>query len=155
MIDMRPTLTPRELGISKLEYEALLWTRDLLASGQAQSDPDEELEHDYGFNMNVYENSDDGCGTTCCIGGWMFQYMKSRAAEPSKSAASYVLTDRSVSLTPLFFPFTTANGKEYFDDDGQSYDFPLDLMAPSQGLTAINNFLATGAPNWPAAVGLE
>ena len=149
----RVVLSPDRLGILPYEHKALLEIRGLFAAGKFWHDPDSELLKPDGFNMNTIVVEGD-CGTTCCIGGWMFLAMQRDRTAPCISAYQYVHKYRSQALCQLFMPFIDFHGKDLRDQHGQSYDFPYELMPPAFALTAIDNFLATGNPNWPAVTGL-
>jgi len=152
MTDQRVVLSGKALGITETEHAAMLEVRELFASGKLYHDKGCELMKPNGFNMNVCVDQ-DGCGTTCCIGGWMYLVMVRDGAAPCKSAHEYVALKRSRALAPLFFPFTDHNRRDLVDENGQSYDFPYEEMPPAFGLAAMDNFLATGDPNWPAVTG--
>jgi hypothetical protein len=70
---------------------------------------------------------------------------------PCARISDYVNDRRSEALGPLFFPFTNLDGVTISDE----YDFPFELMTPDMALTAIDNFLSTGDPNWPAVCGFS
>jgi hypothetical protein len=145
----RVVLSAQRLGITHYEYKAALQVRELFASGKVWHDRELENLKPDGFNMNV-PLCEGECGTTACIGGWMFLAMQRDRTNPCFLAAQYVNSYRSEALGPLFFPFTDLNGHTLLDDDGEDYDFPFELMPPEFGLAAIDNFLTTGDPNWPA-----
>jgi hypothetical protein len=149
----RAVLSAARLGIAPYEHKAALEIRELFASGKVWHDPDLENLKPDGFNMNTVV-SEDECGTTACIGGWMFLAMVRDRTNPCVTAYQYVHKYRSTALGPLFFPFTDFNGRSLLDECDQEYDFPFELMPPEFALAAIDNFLATGDPNWPAVTGL-
>ena len=78
------------------------------------------------FNMNYAEAIGD-CGTVRCIGGWMAHYMT------IPNVTGYV--NFHSELHDLFHP----------DDDG---GIDWDDITPGQAVLAIDNFLATGKPEW-------
>lgn len=116
-----PYLTPSQLGITPEIFAALLTIRDELRAG--------ELEHwryglprpggGRGFNMGWWQMSDEvarhhqwahglaveGCGTVCCIGGWLHQ----RGVMGDPNSGSY-----PSSLMPLFLPHTGGYPKGEF-----------------------------------------
>jgi hypothetical protein len=141
-------LSAQALQIKPAEHKAILEIRELFAKDVFVHDPDLELAKPDGFNMNIPMDSSE-CGTTCCIGGWMFKAMERDRTAPCVHIGDYVNNVRSSALGPLFLPFTNVNGAT-FDGD---YDFPLELMTPKMALAAIDNFLATGDPNWPLVCG--
>jgi hypothetical protein len=145
---MTPTFLPaRSLNIRDAEYQALVEFRHMLAAGTFVHDPDCECQKPEGFNMNFISDSSD-CGTTCCIGGWMFRIMmRNGTCDFSVKDTNYVNHDRSYALGSLFYPFQ--------EETNEEYDFPLDLVPPAFALKAVDNFLTTGRPNWPNACGIE
>jgi len=146
--EKRPVLSAAALLIRPAEHKAILEIRELFAKGVFVHDPDLELAKPDGFNMNIPLDSSE-CGTTCCIGGWMFLAMERDRTAPCARVGDYVTRVRSATLGPLFLPFTDISGRT-FDED---YDFPLELMTPKMALAAIDNFLAAGDPNWPLVCG--
>ena len=150
----RTVLSPDRLGIKHYEHRALLEIRGLFASNTFIHDPDQCVDKPDGFNMNVSLDEGD-CGTTGCIGGWMFAAMQRDRAAPCVTAHGYVSNYRSQALGPLFFPFCDIKMRDLLDQDGSTYDFPFDLLPPAFALAAIDNFLATGDPDWPSATGLR
>ena len=147
-------LSADALGIRPTEHKALLEVRGLFANNVFHHDPDVDLEKPDGFNMNVsFEQG--SCGTTACIGGWMFEAMRRDRTAPCHNAHSYLTYHSSDALGPLFWPFKNRNGTEVLDWTGDTYDFPPDLIPPAYALAAIDNFLATGDPDWPAACQLK
>jgi hypothetical protein len=141
-------LSAQALHITPAEHKAALEIRELFAKDVFTHDPDLDLEKPDGFNMNIPRDFSD-CGTTCCIGGWMFLAMRRERTAPCERLGDYVNRLRSRMLGPLFLPFTDINGRT-FDED---YDFPFELMTPKMALAAIDNFFATGDPNWPLVCG--
>jgi hypothetical protein len=150
VIPMSQTFLPaRALSIRDAEYQALVEFRQMLVAGAVVHDPACDCEKPVGFNMNIISDTTD-CGTTCCIGGWMFRFMMSAGTcDFSPRDTLYVNHDRSRALVPLFFPFKEES------EDGEEHDFPLDLIPPEFALNAVDNFLTTGRPNWPNVCGIE
>jgi hypothetical protein len=145
----RPVLSAAYLRITPEEHAALLETRELIAK-KAYHDAEVEGLAPDGFNMNTIITDSD-CGTTACIGGWMFLIMERNGVAPSKRAVEYVNNLRSRELQPLFYPFTNVNQGRLLDRHGNEYDFPpYELIPPAWAVAAIDNFLTTGDPNWPA-----
>ena len=113
------------LGLTKEVLDALLWVRDALDSGKLRH------ERDGGdFNMRHWLRVCSDCGTACCIGGWIEIHTETEFSHHSD-------TER---LQDLFFP-------GYASDD--TYD--LRVITPQQAVRAIDNFIATGDPNWRLA----
>jgi hypothetical protein len=152
--ERRLVLSAQGLHITPAEHKAILEIRGLFASNTFHHDPDLDLEVPDGFNMNIIEDSSE-CGTTCCIAGWMFKAMERDRTAPYARVADYVRTYCSKVLSPLFHPFTDINGKWLDDNWGQAYDFPYELIPPKYALAAIDNFLATGDPDWALVCGLK
>jgi hypothetical protein len=136
-------LSANALQITKGEHRALLEIRNLFANGVFKHDPDSNADHPDGFNMDHAERSTD-CGTTCCIGGWMWAALSRDRATTSICAGYYVNSDRSPSLRPLFYP-------DHDDIDDMAYSD----ITPAAALVAIDSFLATGDPDWARAVGAD
>lgn len=134
------TLSPSELGITQAEHKALLEIRDLFAAGTFKHDPDFDLDKPDGFNMAETESTSE-CGTTCCIGGWMWHAMNRDRTTRATTANNYVNAVCSDALTDLFFP-TTA-------------EIAWEDITPGAALVAINQFLATGEVDWDAACGMH
>jgi hypothetical protein len=149
MTKPRVVLSADRLGIKPYEHQALTEIRESFANRIFYHDRDIEMLKPDGFNMNVIL-SEDECGTTACIGGWMFLAMERDRTNPCPRAHQYIQTYRSRALGPLFFPFTDINRRDMTGDEDQPYDFPFELMPPEFALAAIDNFLATGDPDWPA-----
>jgi hypothetical protein len=146
---MTQTFLPaRALRIRDAEYQALIEFRQMLVAGAVVHDPECDCEKPTGFNMNIISDTSD-CGTTCCIGGWMYRFMKIAGTCDffSQRDAMYVNHDRSPALVPLFFPFK--------EESEEEHDFLLELIPPAFALKAVDNFLTTGRPNWPNACGIE
>jgi hypothetical protein len=147
-------LSAERLSISPGENAALSEIRELLAKGTFHHDKEVEAEKPDGFNMNVPDHEGE-CGTTCCIGGWMFRAMQRDRTTHALSSAAYVNHERSRALIPLFFPFDYPSYGLMADKYGLDYDFPLEEITPAMALTAVDNFRATGNPNWPEVCNLE
>jgi hypothetical protein len=147
------TLPARSLSITGHELQALLWTREQLQLGEIIFDAKASGKQGRGFNMSVSDEETE-CGTTCCIGGWMYKHMTDQqnwAPRTSSghwaSLGGYVGFHRSPALAELFHPFTTVTGP-----DDTTVDW--DVIPPVWAIQAIDNFLATGKPNWPQVCGL-
>ena len=52
------------VGITKAEFDALVWVRDELANGRIERN---------NFDMGAWRDHEEEaeCGAVCCIGGWM------------------------------------------------------------------------------------
>jgi hypothetical protein len=141
--DTRAVLSATSLQITPGEHRALLEIRDLFAKGVFKHDPDLEADKPDGFNMDQAEKETD-CGTTCCIGGWMWAAMNRDRTSSSPSAGLYVSRDRSYALRPLFYP-----------DHDEIDDMAYSDITPGAALAAIDSFLATGHPDWYRACGFH
>ncbi|MHC2552415.1 hypothetical protein [Bradyrhizobium elkanii] len=151
----RRVLSAAGLGIRDAELKAALEIRDLFAKGVFQHDRDLSVDKPDGFNMNTVSDETE-CGTTCCIGGWMFHAMERDRTAPCATAGEYVQKAHSTRLYPLFYPLQDMRRQWMIDTDGHAYDGPEYIdIAPSQALEAMDNFLATGDPNWPRVLHLE
>jgi len=139
----RLILSAEALHIRPEEHRALLEIRELFARNVFHHDPRANAERPDGFNMNYPEFSTE-CGTTCCIGGWMYHAMDRDRTGRSHTAGAYVNRDRSPALKPLFHP-------PHEEIDDMSYDD----ITPGAALAAIDSFLATGNPEWQQACGLD
>jgi hypothetical protein len=131
------------LQITDAEYKALLEIRGQFASGVFHHDPSGEAELPNGFNMN-FPIEESGCGTTACIGGWMYLAMQRDRSSASSCAGAYVARDRSRPLNLLFYPPQEVIDEVNYDD-----------ITPGAALVAIDTFLATGTPDWAEAVGIH
>lgn len=135
MTDQR--LSANALAITDAEYKALLEIRELFADNRFHHDPRVDADKPDGFNM-LCPLAESKCGTTACIGGWMFEAMKRDRTTTARSAGNYVSRDRSNALRPLFYPFI----------DDPDVDCPYDVITPDAALAAIDNFLSIGDPDW-------
>ncbi len=124
-----------KLGLSFAEFGALLGTRTMLANNAVvdAKGVHETDEKTHKFNMSVPCNA-RRCGSVACIGGTMAQIMGMDAID----ASSYVYerepgTAKETPISRLFYP-------------PEKYDF--DKITPAHAVKAIDNFLATGKPNW-------
>ncbi|WP_315729873.1 hypothetical protein [Bradyrhizobium sp. SZCCHNRI2010] len=143
MTDRRPVLSAFQLGITPAEHKALLEVRELFANGAFHHDWNQDHDRPNGFNMECFFN-ERSCGTTACIGGWMWALMKRDGETQALTGHRYVKYDRSLALKNLFWP-------PHEDIDDMSYDD----ITPGAALLAIDSFLATGNPNWQHAVGAD
>jgi hypothetical protein len=141
--DNRAVMSAKALRITSGEHRALLEIRDLFAKGVFKHDPNSDADHPDGFNMDHAEKTTD-CGTTCCIGGWMYAALSRDRATTSPSPGFYVNSDRSLALRPLFYP-----------DQDEIDDMAYSDITPAAALVAIDSFLATGDPDWGRAVGAD
>jgi hypothetical protein len=138
-----PILSANNLAITEAEHRALLEVRDLFAKGTFRHDPSAAAEHPDGFNMNFPEHSSK-CGTSCCIGGWVWHAMSRDRTTSASTAGQYVNRDCATALQSLYFPPLNDIGEMDYDD-----------ITPGAALAAIDSFFATGDPNWRKACGVD
>ncbi|MGX9944934.1 hypothetical protein ACTG4Q_20950 [Bradyrhizobium denitrificans] len=143
MSDDRKVLSPAALRITDGEHRALREIRDLFANGVFKHDPHADVDKPDGFSMDAAIR-ETRCGTTCCIGGWMWHAMDRDRTTQSASATRYVHWEKSQALHALFFP-------DFDDIDDMAYSD----VTPGAALLAIDSFLATGDPDWHRACGLH
>jgi hypothetical protein len=143
MSNDREFLPAAALEITSGEHRALLEVRELFAKGTFKHDPNSDVEHPDGFNMNFAEKASK-CGTTCCIGGWVWHVMSRDRTTTSPSAGRYVNEGYADALKPLYYP-----------DLEQIDDMAYDDITPGAALAAIDMFLTTGEVNWATACGLD
>ncbi|MGJ4953113.1 hypothetical protein [Bradyrhizobium sp. HKCCYLS20291] len=143
MTDRRPVLSADALQIKPAEHKALLEVRELFANQAFHHDHEMNFDQPRGFNMEcLFDNRE--CGTTACIGGWIWAIMRRDGTTESKSGARYVKNDRSYRLQFLFYP-------PLDELDGMTYD----NITPGAALMAIDSFLSTGNPEWQHACGID
>jgi hypothetical protein len=146
-------LTAAELGIDQEDYDALLETRELLASGCLEHTTDSRdirdtkprtKEPKAQFNMNI-DASYNHCGTVACIGGWMSLLKQGAAKDIAKGKvpkremvdfASMEVSELGL-IGELFFP--------------KIRDW--NVITPKIAVKAIDNFLTTGKPRWGELTG--
>jgi hypothetical protein len=143
MSDERKILSAKALQVTAGEHQALLEIRELFASGKFKHDPDNYAEHPDGFNMNA-ASKETKCGTTCCIGGWVWHAMSRDRTTISPTAGYYVSKGHADSLKQLYYP-----------DLEQIDDMSYDDITPGAALVAIDQFLTTGEVDWGIACGLD
>lgn len=118
----RRLMTAAQLGITEEELKALKMVRHSLNCGILSEER---------FDMRVIFSRSSECGTVGCIGGWMAVCMG--RAHPDL----FIGRDCSDSLGPLFYPWK--KNREGFE---------IHDATPAQAVRAIDNFLATGEPDW-------
>lgn len=138
----RVVLSAASLGITEAEHKAALEIRELFAAGTFTHDPEGAVDLPNGFNMN-FPLDENKCGTTCCIGGWMYLAMDRDRTTQAHSAGHYVNHMRSAALKDLFYPPQEELGEINYDD-----------ITPGAALAAMDSFLA-GRLDWAAAVGAD
>ena len=112
-----------KIGITKREYDLLIKVRGLLDTAKLKHSKARIFAPAHGFNMDEWVLNGRFCGTVCCIGGWMGLDEDEGFSKP---------------LDNLFWP-----------------DLPRSVwrdITPAQAVVAIDNFIATGDPNWHSAV---
>lgn len=138
----RLVLSAAALGITEAEHKALLEIREHFANGVFIHDPMGAADKPNGFNMN-FPLDEKKCGTTGCIGGWMYLAMDRDRTTQDHSAGHYVNHMRSMALKDLFYPPQEEIGEINYDD-----------ITPGAALAAMDSFLA-GQLDWAAAVGAD
>lgn len=136
-------LSAAALKITAGEHRALLEVRNLFANGTIKHDPDSDVDHPDGFNMN-YASKESKCGTTCCIGGWVWHVMSRDRTTISPTAGRYVDSGHADTLKHLYYPDLDAIDDMSYDD-----------ITPGAALVAIDQFLTTGEVDWGIACGLD
>lgn len=163
MITPRPRLSANALGITPNEHRALIQFRDhelgTIVHDRDQAIPDGEFDGaTRGLNMDIV--LDEGsCGTTGCIAGWMFMIIRKSTGQtpggPDCSPHSWATRIRSKSLGPLFMPMTDLQGRDLLDEFGNPIDFPYEHIDIETVKMAIDNFFATGDPDYPGILQIE
>lgn len=153
-------LSPEQLGITPKELASLLLTRELIATDKAHYKPNWEAtrkpdEPANLFNMAVPMNY--SCGTTACIGGWMHVFQQDKVeidpvtgrylVDDDRAASDYVENGCSSALIALFYPLQEGHAGNWVGP-GNPSSLAYKDITPAAALDAIDNFLATGHPNW-------
>jgi hypothetical protein len=139
-------LSHEKLKITFQEYGALLGVRAMLQVGILEDTLDVcglyFKSNKHHFNMDSIGGV-KGCGSVGCIGGNMAiimnpylgnEYVDSEYINVnSEYVSEYVTTNRSESLSKLFYP-------------PRKYDY--NLITSKMALKAIDNFLTTKKPHW-------
>lgn len=148
---MAKYLSAEALGIKDWEHEKLIETLALLESQTVTKFRYGKNQNGLTFDMAVcgrtrYDRKDHQCGTTACIGGWMFYLHHAGLIEdglyPSNIADlsyNYVMKEHSDSLHDLFFPSYSIT----FDSRLAYSD-----ISTEEAVTAIEHFLETGLIDW-------
>lgn len=113
-----PTPAHERLKITADEYLRLMAVREALSDGKLQHTRAKYFRPKAGFSMDHWDDDGKFCGTCACIGGWMG--LKEH--------------DESDALIPLFYP---ALPRPIWKE-----------ITPAQAVRAIDNFIATGEPDW-------
>jgi hypothetical protein len=155
MTDTRLILSAAALRITSDELAALLRLQAEIKAGLIVHNPTEKKDCRAGINMNAILN-EASCGTTGCIGGWMYHFIfEATGHTPATTAFRYVQEHHSKPLKALFFPFTDHNEKPVLDSYGDEIDFPYELIDTDTVLLAIENFLANGYPDYQGILASE
>lgn len=118
--------TADDLGISKVEQEALIKVLGMLERGDL-IDVSFGTECDNGFNMGT---SGEGCGTPACIGGWAANLMGISQLD-YLNRYSYSKSYRNPALYELFWNETACETAKAAD-----------------AATALRSYLTTGEARW-------
>lgn len=141
-------LSPDELKITWMERMALLYLIPILRNEQVQLDmgyavgkatPNGDHEH---IQPDDLEDDRHTCHTCGCIGGWMHLLMTNGLILPETLKGEDVVTAQEYVSDVFKNPVHPL--RELF------YDRTGDDVTPAQAVRAIENFLATGNPNWPS-----
>lgn len=130
-------LSAKELEIEQWELDGLVWTLNSLESGKLVHDTSERFDEPFGFNMNESGRASfDGCGTVCCIGGWVYAKGHSAANNVRDFAAlmarDYVFNKRSKRLARLYYPAVS------------NYE----AITPKDAAGVLRRFLTTNIIDW-------
>jgi len=154
----RDLLPPEALGLPKRTYDALLQVASDLETGKLVHVPLRQMKHLKAtaarlFNMSVWQENVPGCGTACCIGGWLEIYLGGPMlahhrfapprSPPRSSAFDGVSIETKDTLWSLFYPDLNSlrgKGREEYD-----------LITPREAASCIRNYLKTGDVDWVAA----
>lgn len=122
--------TPAALGISGVEFEALVKVMGMLERGELKhcggGNP-ETQKIKMGFSMSTAQ-CDTACGTAGCIGGWAASVM-------GINPIVYVHdNDHCPGLYSLYWGYPRSN------------------VTPEQGAIALRNYLTHGEPRWAEAL---
>lgn len=120
--------TPKELGVTKKQFCALMQVAEGLQSGRLQHYRRGMKIKGKLFSMNTWAYK-GGCGSVCCIGGW--------AQTVGRVSFGASRGSRPPGLQNLFFP------------KGIGEDW--DRITPTQAARAITNWARTGDPQWKRA----
>ncbi|NBW17379.1 MAG: hypothetical protein EBR82_56305 [Caulobacteraceae bacterium] len=116
------------------------------------------------FNMNklldfdtITPGSDNWCGTTCCIAGYVWQQVHpvthwgtligGQWGTKIESQAAGALRISRTTADRLFYPSRTS--------DGERYDGVWDEITPAQAARAVRNVMERGEPYWEEILDFE
>jgi hypothetical protein len=132
MLD-RVVLSYKALGLTEAEHKAVLKFREMLAENKLVLDGSDSPRVPNGFNMNVIVDQDD-CGTTCCIGGWMFLIMTRDGTAPCAKASHFVEYERQPRALSAVLPL---HGRQPSRHEGRERtQLGLPLRADPAGVRA-------------------
>ncbi len=130
--------TAEELGLSEPQRAALELVLQHLRTGRLPHAPEQHYWPDLVapaapdmFNMAVWSSTTPSCGTVACIGG---------AAALFCGVSFNPTLSQNPELNWLFFP------EEHPDD--LYFEVNYSAITPAQAAEALENYLATGSPNW-------
>lgn len=129
--------TPKALGISEIEFEALVQVLGMLERGEISDDQ---------FTMRRVQHP---CRTPACICGWA-NHVSGGRAFPLQPKPRLSMIPTSETLSPRWndFPKPVQN---LFAFGGRATD-PVYAATPSQAAIALRNFLTDGEPRWAEAL---
>lgn len=160
LIVVRPRMSAEALNITQVEHDALIDVRDnvlpvLVHDRDVIIPAGHEIDgKNKGLNMSIVLD-EESCGTTACIAGWMYVSMSEHGVKPDGNAFAYGTHLRSPALAPLFMPMTDREGRDLLDEYGLPFDFPYEHIDVDIVKSAIDNFLTTGNPDYPALLSVE
>lgn len=141
--------TAEELKVTQEELDALLWTREMLATSKVehvcQYKP--ACVHAIGnvFNMD-FPFDYSSCGSAGCIAGWMA--IKLCSIKPTKKGV-YIGTEKAKERAKeLCWDHGGPIHRLFVPRDAASFDW----LTTDHAVHAINTFLETGKAEWPARV---
>lgn len=126
-------------GVTFQELGALLAVREMLKQGLLEHSLErqqlDKIKNKHVFSMGNSGECNTSCGSIGCIGGYMSMIM-----HPDITGNLYVRNYRSHSLNLLFFPPNEVAGWDW------------EKITPKQAIKAIDNWLATGKPQWEKVI---
>ena len=139
---MKPKLTKKELGALRAVRDMLdtgliernrpttgIWIRDHIALAMKRI-----------FDMSIPLKTTN-CGTVACIGGWTGAMMGMSPANAENFVTNY---NEGGKFHELFYPVYNSKLTAHYGK-----------IKPEHAVKAIDNFLATGNPNWMKVLPVE
>ncbi len=129
-------MTPSALGISDVEFEALVKVLGMLERGEI---PDEQ------FTMRRVQHP---CRTPACLCGWANHVSAGRAFPLQREAGATIFSTATYGPRWREMPRPL---RDLFGYGGRPTD-PVYAATPSQAAIALRNFLTRGEPRWAEAL---